>query len=113
MMQGMQDEVDADTFWDAIDEDTTFTFHYHFPGFPHQMNKAEYKSWFQSYDAPETGADYLDIYRDKKNGVTTLVLDYVVHYQQGPDMHFLSIVKIEHKRVVQWDDFLNTSKSRR
>lgn len=109
MMQGMQADVTAHTFWEAIGDDTTFTFHYHFPGFPRQMSKAEYKLWFESYDAPETGAEFKHVYRDETNGVTTLIMDYAVHYSQGPDMNFLSIVTIQNQQVVKWDDYLDTA----
>lgn len=109
MMAGLKDEVDAETFWEAVADETVFTFHYHFPGFPHQMTKAEYLKWFENYNAPETGAEFLNVYRDVTGGVTTKVLDYVVHYQQGPDMYFLSIVKVKDRQVIQWDDFLDTA----
>jgi limonene-1,2-epoxide hydrolase len=109
MMQGMQADVAAETFWNAISDETTFTFHYHFPGFPHQMTKAAYKTWFEAYDAPETGAEFANIYRDTTAGVTTLIMDYAVHYKQDPDMKFLSIVKIQNSRVIKWDDYLDTA----
>lgn len=109
MMQGLKEDVDADLFWDAIADDTTFTFHYHFPGFPHQMSKSEYKAWFEQYDAPETGAEFTKIYRDHTNNVTTLIMSYAVHYSQSPDMNFLSIVTIQNRQVVKWDDYLDTS----
>lgn len=110
MMQGIQDHVDANSFWEAIADDTTFTFHYHFPGFLHQMMKAAYKTWFEAYDAPETGAEFASSYRDTTAGVTTLIMDYAVHYKQGPDMNFLSIVKIQNQQVIKWDDYLDTAK---
>jgi len=109
MMQGIQEDVDASSFWDAIADSTTFTFHYHFPGFPRQMTKAEYQAWFEGYDAPETGAEFVNIYRDNTAGVTTLIMVYTVHYEQSPDMNFLSIAKIKNKRVIKWDDYLDTS----
>ncbi|CAJ1200384.1 hypothetical protein [Companilactobacillus nantensis] len=109
MMKGIKDDVDADSFWDAISDNATFTFHYHFPDFPRQMTKSEYKTWFKSYSAPETGADFLNIYKDSTAGITTLVMEYSVHYDQYPDMNFLSIAKIKNKQVIQWDDYLDTS----
>lgn len=111
MMQGMQEDVDGKSFWEAIADSTTFTFHYYFPGFPHQMTKAEYKQWFESYDAPETGAEFVNIYRDDSADGTTLIMAYTVHYEQGPDMNFLSIAKIQDKQVIKWDDYLDTSKT--
>ncbi|KAF0413637.1 hypothetical protein [Pediococcus pentosaceus] len=112
MMEGLKSYVDAESFWDAVDEDTIFKFHYHFPDFPKEMSKAQYKEWFSKYTAPESSAEFINVYKDLSTpGQTTLIMQYVVHYKQGvPDMNFLSIATVKDNKVVAWDDYLDTSK---
>lgn len=111
MMTGLEDEVDAASFWEAIDDETIFKFHYYFPDFPTRMTKQRYQEWFGNYNAPETAAEMNQLYKDVSSSEkTTIIMQYTVHYAQNiPDMNFLSIVTIKNRRVVGWEDYLDTA----
>lgn len=112
MMEGLKDHVDAESFWDAVDENAVFKFNYYFPNLPKEMGKLKYKEWLEENTNSGSSAEFINLYKDLSTpGQTTIIMQYVVRFKPGiPDMNFLSIATVKDNKVVAWDDYLDTSK---
>ncbi|HAT55395.1 MAG TPA: limonene-1,2-epoxide hydrolase [Lactobacillus sp.] len=112
VMDGLKGEVDADNFWEAVDENAVFEFMYNIDGFTNKIEgRQAYMDWFAGYSAVLTSADGLRVYKDREKHAVTL--EYAVHGTvpstgKHYDNHFCSIVIIKNRKIVRWYDYMDT-----
>ena len=111
--EGLTGLVDGDDYFDLLADDVVFEYVISVPGYPERVQgRQSIIDLYSNYDDYMTvhSADNLRVYRDPQASV--VVLEYEVHgksVQTGRpyDNHFVSIITIQHHKVVRWRDYLN------
>ena len=113
-MEGLQDFVEGDHYFDIIDEDALFEFLYRFPGWPQEIHGRQnlidaYSGYGDNIKVHQ--CDNLAVHSDKANGV--VILEYQVHGKilrtgAAYDNRFVSIVTIKNRKIVRWRDYMDS-----
>lgn len=112
IQEGLKGEVDGVHFWDTVAEDAVFEFLYHFPGFATKIEgRQAYMDWFSGYTNELHSADNLRIYKDREQGVITLLYEVhgtIPHNGKAYDNRFCSIITIKNRKIVYWRDYMDS-----
>ena len=112
--QGLAGLVDGEHYFDTIAEDAEFEFRYHFPGYPRKLRGRDaLMSLYAGYgnNIVLHAADALIVNRSQDN--RTVIIEYDVHGKilatgANYDNRFISVVTIEHRKIVQWRDYMDS-----
>jgi ketosteroid isomerase-like protein len=114
IQQGLAGLVDGEHFFDAVADDAVFEFLYEFPGLPRRLRgRAAYMDQFSGYgDVIKLhSSDGLVAHRSVDPRV--VILEYEVHGKVVAtavpyDNRFISVITIEHKKIVRWRDYMDS-----
>jgi len=114
VQQGLAGLVDGDHYFDTIADGAVFEFRYIFPGWPLKVDSREaLMTLYAGYgnNIVLHGADALVTHRTQDPRV--VILEYEVHgkiVRTGAtyDNRFISVVTIEHRKIVQWRDYMDS-----
>jgi ketosteroid isomerase-like protein len=111
---GLSGLVDGDHYFDTIADDAVFEFRYIFPGWPLKVDgRAALMTLYAGYGRNIVlhGAGALISHRTQDPRV--VILEYEVHgktVRTGAtyDNRFISVVTIEHRKIVRWRDYMDS-----
>ena len=114
VQQGLAGLADGDHYFDTIADDAMFEFRYIFPGWPLRVDgRAALMTLYAGYgdNIVLHGAGALIAHRTQDPRV--VILEYEVHGKivrtgASYDNRFISVVTIEHRKVVQWRDYMDS-----
>jgi ketosteroid isomerase-like protein len=114
VQQGLAGLVDGDHYFDTIADGAVFEFRYIFPGWPLKVeSRKALMSLFAGYgnNIVLHGADALIAHRTQDPRV--VILEYevrgkIVRTGASYDNRFISVVTIEHRKIVQWRDYMDS-----
>jgi ketosteroid isomerase-like protein len=114
VQQGLAGQVDGDHYFDTIADNAVFEFRYIFPGYPQRLDSREaLKALYRGYgnNIVLHGADALIVHRSQDARV--VILEYEVHGKivrtgASYDNRFVSVVTIEHRKIVKWRDYMDS-----
>lgn len=114
VMQGLAGAVDGDHYFEAIADDAVFEYRYVFPGFPSKIEGRDALMALYSRYGDGTvlhSADALIVHRSQDPRV--LIIEYEVHGEKiatgnSYDNRFISVVTIEHRKIVHWRDYMDS-----
>ena len=114
VQQGLAGLVDGGHYFDTIADDAVFEFRYLFPGWPLRVDGREaLMTLYAGYgnNIVLHGAGTLIAHRTQDPRV--VILEYEVHgktVRTGAfyDNRFISVVTIEHRKIVKWRDYMDS-----
>ena len=114
VQQGLAGLVDGDHYFDIIADEAVFEFRYIFPGWPLKVEGREaLKTLYAGYGGNIVlhGAGALIAHRTQDPRV--VILEYEVNGKTvrtgaSYDNRFISVVTIEHRKIVQWRDYMDS-----
>ena len=112
--QGLAGLVDGDHYFDTIAPNAVFEFRYRFPGYPTTVvGREAVMALYSGYGANMTlhGADALVVNVSRTEGVVILEYDVqgaAVRTGKPYDNRFVSVVTIEHRKIVGWRDYMDS-----
>jgi ketosteroid isomerase-like protein len=114
VQQGLAGQVDGDHYFDTIADNAVFEFRYIFPGYPQRLDGREaLMTLYAGYgnNIVLHGADALIVHRSQDARV--VILEYEVHGKiirtgASYDNRFISVVTIEHRKIVKWRDYMDS-----
>ncbi len=114
VQQGLAGLVDGDHYFDTIADNAVFEFRYVIAGWPGRVDgRAALVKLYAGYgnNISLHGADALIVNRCQDPRV--VVLEYEVHgtiVRTGAayDNRFISVVTIEHRKITQWRDYMDS-----
>src|SRR5258708_4166951 len=114
VQQGLAGLVDGDHYFDTIVDDAVFEFRYIFPGWPLKVDGREALiTLYADYgdNIVLDGAGALIAHRTQDPRV--VILEYEVHGKTvrtgaSYDNRFISVVTIEHRKIVRWRDYMDS-----
>src|SRR5271166_4077354 len=114
VQKGLAGLVDVNHYFDTIADNAVFEFRYVFAGWPREVEGREaLVGLYAGYgnNIVLHGADGLIVNRCQDPRV--VVLEYEVHgtvVRSGAvyDNRFISVVTIEHRKIVQWRDYMDS-----
>jgi|SRR5579863_4967067 len=114
VMKGLRGLVDGDHYFDAIAEDASFEFRYHFPGWPQSIQgRANLMASYSGYgnSIKLHSGDALIVHGTKDSRV--VILEYEVHGKilstgGAYDNRFVSVVTIENRKIIHWRDYMDS-----
>jgi ketosteroid isomerase-like protein len=114
VQKGLSDFVDGEHYFDTVADDALFEFRYDFPGWPQSVRgRANLMALYSGYgnSIELCRGDGLVVHPSKDGSV--VVLEYEVHGRtlatdRSYDNRFVSIVKIENRKIVHWRDYMDS-----
>jgi ketosteroid isomerase-like protein len=114
VMEGLAGLVDGDHFFDAVADDAVFEFRYRVPGWPERVNgRTALMALYAGYgdNIALHRADALVVHRSVDPRV--VIIEYEVHGKRvvtgaAYDNRFISVVTIEHRKIVRWRDYMDS-----
>jgi ketosteroid isomerase-like protein len=114
VQKGLAGLVDGDHYFDTIANDAVFEFRYVFPGWPLRVDgRVALMKLYAGYgdNIVLHGAGALIVHRTLDPRV--VILEYEVHGKTvrtgaSYDNRFISVVTIEHRKIVQWRDYMDS-----
>jgi len=114
VQQGLAGLVAGDHYFDTIADDAVFEFRYIFPGWPLRVDGREalmtlYAGYGDNIVLHSAGALIAHRTLDPR----VVILEYEVHGKTvktdaSYDNRFISVVTIEHRKIVQWRDYMDS-----
>jgi uncharacterized protein len=113
-LQGLAGLVEANHFFDAVADDAVFEFRYRFPGWPERVDGRDaLMALYAGYgdNIVLHGADALVAHRSVDPRV--VIIEYEVHGNRvatgaAYDNRFISVITIEHRKIVRWRDYMDS-----
>lgn len=113
-MRGLAGLVEGDHFFNAVADDAVFEFRYRFPGWPERVDGRDaLMALYAGYgdNIVLHGADALVVHRSVDPRV--VIIEYDVHGRRvasggAYDNRFISVVTIEHRKIVRWRDYMDS-----
>jgi uncharacterized protein len=110
----LNDMVDGDHFFDIVTDDVVYEVLYDFPGWPRIIQgRADLMARFKGYceNIELQSADKLITHKAESGSV--VVIEYEVHgavLATGVKYNnrFCSIIKIEHRKIAHWRDYMDS-----
>jgi ketosteroid isomerase-like protein len=114
IQQSLAGLVDGDHYFDTIADDAVFEFRYIFPGWPLRVDSRKaLMTLYAGYgdNIVLHGAGALIAHRTQDPRVA--ILEYEVHGKTvrtgaSYDNRFISVVTIEHRKIVKWRDYMDS-----
>jgi ketosteroid isomerase-like protein len=114
VQRGLAGQVNGDHYFDTIADGAVFEFRYIFPGWPVRVeSRKALMTLYAGYgnNIVLHGADALITHRTQDPRV--VILEYEVHVKivrtgASYDNRFISVVTIEHRKIVHWRDYMDS-----
>jgi ketosteroid isomerase-like protein len=114
VQRGLAGLVDGDHYFETIADNAVFEFRYIFPGWPRRVDGREaMMALYAGYgdNIVLHGAGSLIVHRTQDPRV--VILEYEVYGKTvrtgaSYDNRFISVITIEHRKIVQWRDYMDS-----
>src|SRR6202048_3412213 len=114
VQRGLAGLVDGDHYFDTIAADAVFEFRYIFPGWPLKVDGREALiTLYAGYGDNIVLHDASALIAHRTQDPRIVILEYELHGKTvgtgaSYDNRFISVVTIEHRKIVRWRDYMDS-----